>query len=188
MALQSYVEQSDRAYKSGVANESIKAGTFVFNGGSGVRKADAQDGQDVDGLAIFSEEFLVGEDEDAIVDESYASGDRVKYAPFEGSAVVKARTVPETTSGVTSAPSISHETVVGVVDTSDANAPSAAGYLVEEGYTNDEDNDSTSTTFNRSNSNFVALGVAYRPGKQNNDTVTGYDTTFRLQLYGEPRT
>lgn len=186
MAVQFYVEQSDRSYKSGLANEVIKAGTFVNNEGTGADLADAQDAR-VDGLALFSEEFMVGEDEDDIVAEEYEVDDRVKYAPFEGGAIVHGRTIEETTDGVTTAPSISHETVVGVVDTSDANAPASPGRLVEEGYTNDEDDDGTSTTFSRANSNFVALGEAYRPGKQNGDSVTGYDATVRVQLYGEPQ-
>jgi hypothetical protein len=178
MAVQFYVEQSDRAYKSGLADETIKAGTFVFNGGSGVTLADAQDTR-IDGLALFSEEFLVGEDEDAVVDEEYSTGNRVKYAPYEGGAVLYGRT-PTDDGGA--APSIDHETVVGVVDTSVGDAPSgAAGRLVEEGYTNG------ATTFERANNNFVAVGEAYRPGKQNNDTVTGYDTVVRVQLYGEPQ-
>jgi hypothetical protein len=178
MAVQFYIEQSDRAYKSGIADEAIKAGTFVDNGGSGVTLADAQNAR-VDGLALFSEEFLVGEDEDDVVDEIYAVDDRVKYAPFEGGAVIYGRTLKDEGG---SAPSIGHEAVVGVIDTSVGDAPSgAAGRLVEEGYTNG------ATTFNRSNNNFVALGEAYRPGKQNNESVTDFDSVVRLQLYGEPK-
>lgn len=177
MAVQFYVEQSNSAYKSGVADEEIHAGEIVSNEGAGVSLGDAQ--VPLGGLALFSEEFMVGNDEDEVVDEVYASGDRVKYAPVEGTLRGYGQT-PEDNGQA--APSIGHETVVGVIDTSAADAPAgSAGRLVEEGYT------AGSTTFNRSNGNFVALGEAYRPGKQNGDTVTAFDTVVRVDFYAEPK-
>lgn len=177
MAVQFYVEQSNSSYHSGLADEEVKAGELISNEGSGVSLADST--VPVDGLALFSEEFMVGEDEDEVVDEVYATGDRVKYAPLEDTLRGYGRT-PEDNSQT--APSINHETVVGLIDTSVADAPDgSAGRLVEEGYTEG------TTTFNRSNNNFVAVGEAYRPGKQNNDTVDTFDTVVRLNFYGEPK-
>lgn len=184
MAVEFYIESADRPAQSGIANEAIKAGTLVRDTGAGVDLATYSDG-DFDGVAEYSEEFLSAEDEDAIADETYEVGDRVIYGGNEDAAVIKARTITESTDGVTSAPSISHGDVVGLADQSDANAPTSDGRIVEEGYSNDEDDDSTSTTFDRATGNFIAVGRAYRPGKQNGDTVSDYDEPVRIVVFGE---
>jgi len=183
MAVQFYVEQSDRAYQSGIADEVVYAGELV-NSDAGSITRFAYSDSDYDGLALYDPEFMAAEDEDAIADESVEVGDLVKFAPDEDAAVVHVRTIEETTDGVTTAPSIGHETVVGVVDSGDADAGDFDGRIVEEGYTNDENDDTTSTTFSRANDNFLAIGEAYRPAKQNGDSVTDFDVPVRVQLYG----
>lgn len=187
MAVQFYVEQSDRAYQSGLADEALKAGELVYDDGEGVAAYQYGDGF-LDGLLLYDAEFMAAEDEDAISDETLEVGDRAKYAPLEGALIGHVRTVPESNSGVTSAPSIGHGDVVGVVDSTVGDASADMdGRIVEEGYTNDENDDTTSTTFNRSNGNFVAIGEAYRPAKQNGDSVTDYDVPVRVDFYAEPK-
>jgi len=180
MTVQFYVEQSDSAYKSGIADTDIYAGTIVSNEGSGVGLADAQNGiEAIDGLALYSETFMTAEDEDAVAEEKYASDERVKYAPLEDTLRGYGRTL---TDDGGSAPSIGHEDVVGLVDTSVGDAPTGSkGRLVEEGYENG------ATTFNRSNSNFVALGEAYRPARSGGGTVDGYDEVVRVDFFGTPQ-
>ena len=175
MAVQLYVEQSDRAYQSGRAAEQIYAGELVHSDGGSVSKFAFSDG-DYSGLALYDPEFMAAEDEDAIADESVESGDIVRYAPDEDSAVVYIRTLNDNGT----APSIGHDDVVGVADSGDANAAPADvdGRIVEEGYSNG------GTTFNRSNGNFLAIGEAYRPAKQSGDNVTDFDTPVRVELYG----
>lgn len=183
MAVQTYIDQSDRSARSGVAAEAVVAGELVFDNAGSVRRVEFADG-DYDGLALYDPEFMAAEDEDAIANDAVEVGDLVRYAPKESAARLYIRTLEESTAGVTTAPSVGHEDVVGFVDTSDTNAPDAEGRLVEEGYTNDEDDDATSTTFSRANNNFIAVGEAYRPAKQSGDSVTDFDVPIRVELYG----
>lgn len=184
MAVNFYVESADRASQSGIANEQITPGTLVRDDGSGVNLLSFADG-DYTGLALYDPEYLAAEDEDAVASEFYKADQRVKYHPSEDAAVVKVRTV-EDDGGP--APSVSHGNIVGVVDESDADAPSGVkGRLVEEGYSADVSGDGTSTTFNRSNDNFLAVGRAYRPGRQNGDSVTDYDAPVRVVLFSEAK-
>jgi len=175
MAIQFYVEQSNSSYHSALASAEVHAGEIATDSGG---LADATTAaSDILGLALYSEEYMVGEDEDDVVDEVYAVDERIKAAPLEDTLRGYGRT-PEDEGGT--APSIDHNTVVGLIDTSVGDAPGgAAGRLVEEGYTNG------ATTFNRTNDNFVALGEAYRPGNEMNDTVTEFDTVVRVNFYGE---
>lgn len=175
MAVQLYIDQSDRSQRSGVASEAVKAGELVFDDAGSVRRVQFADG-DYDGLAVYDPEFMAAEDEDAIADDEVESGDLVRYAPKESAARLLIRTHPD---DAASAPSVGHEDVVGFVDESAGDAPSnAEGRIVEEGYSNG------TTTFNRSNNNFIAIGEAYRPAKQSGDSVTEYDTPLRVELYG----
>lgn len=185
MAVQFYIESADRPQRSGLANESLAPGVLVSDDGTGVNKFTFSDG-DYDGLAIYDPEYLSAEDEDAIASGTYDVDDRVRYHPSEDAAVVKVRTIAD--DGDDAAPSVSHRSVVGVCDDSDTNAPdSAAGRIVEEGYTQDDTDDATAngTTFSRANNNFLAIGTAYRPGKQNGDTVAAYDEPVRIVLFSE---
>lgn len=189
MALEFYVEQADRSPQSGVVDEVITAGELISDAGSGVSKLTFADSGEHAGLARYDATAFARDYDDDIRQPQYDPNDpqreRAQYQPFEDSAVVKIRTIEETTAGVTTAPSIGHKDVVGIVDETDADAPSSAGRIVEEGYTNDENNDAATTTYNRSNSNFKAVGVAYRPAKQAGDSVTTYDTPTRVVLFSE---
>lgn len=185
MAVNFYVESADRASQSGLANEQIAPGTLVSDDGAGVNLLSFADG-DYTGLALHDPEYLSAEDEDAIASGLYEVDDRVKYHPSEDAAVVKVRTIDG--ADTDPAPAIDNKTIVGVVDESDADAPSGAqGRLVEEGYTTDIDGDGVSTTFSRANGNFIAVGRAYRPGRQNGDTVTKFDAPVRVVLFSEAK-
>lgn len=185
MALEFYVEQADRSPQSGLANEAIYAGELVNDDGAGVNVLSFADTGDNAGLARYDAEAMAAEWEEDVVEEVYDTDQRVQYQPQEDSAIVRIRTVDETTAGVTAAPSISHRDVVGIVDESDADAPSAPGRVVEEGYVNDENDDATTTTFNRANGNFKAVGVAYRPGQRAGEAETRYDHPVRVIMFSE---
>jgi hypothetical protein len=179
MATEFYIESKDRPAQSGIANAAVVAGELVFDDGSGVDPMEFADG-DFSGVAEYSEEFLSADDIDAIADEEYQTGDRVIYGGAEDAAVIKVRT-PEDNS-TDPAPSIGHGDIVGVVDETStvASAAEFEGRVVQEGYTDD-----AATTYNRGNSNFLAIGRAYRPAKQNGDSVTDFDTPVRLVVFGE---
>lgn len=182
MAVNFYIEQADRSSQSGVADEQLAPGTLISNDGAGVNLLSFADG-DYDGLALYDPEYLAAEDEDTIASGLYEVDDRVKYHPSEDAAIAKVRTL---TDDGGPAPSIGHQTVVGVIDESDADAPSGVkGRLVEEGYSADTDGDGAATTFSRANGNFLAIGKAYRPAKRNGGTVTAYDAPVRVVLFSE---
>lgn len=189
MALEFYVEQADRSPKSGVANESIYAGELVHDDGNGVdvltyAATDADAAGHV-GLARYDTEAMAAKDMDAVVDEVYDTGQRVQYQEMEDSAVVRVRT-PED-NGTDPAPSISHKTVVGVIDAAGATAASAPefqGRVVQEGYT-----DNAATTYDRGSGNFKAVGVAYRPDKMHasvaGDQADSFDYPVRVVLFSD---
>jgi len=182
MAVEFYIESADRPAQSGIANSAVVAGELVNDAGSGVDPMEFADGDHV-GVAEYSEEFLSAEDEDAIANEEYAVGDRVIYGGNADADVIKVRTIED--NGTDPAPSISHGDIVGVVDETSGTLSSQAdfeGRIVEEGYT---DGDATPTTYNRANNNFLAIGRAYRPAKQNGDSVTDFDTPVRVVVFGE---
>lgn len=179
MAVEFYIESADRPAQSGLADEEITAGELVYDDGAGLVRADFADG-DVSGVAEYSEEYLSAFDEDDVADETYDIGDRVAYGGNADGDVVKVRTAED--NGTDPAPSIGHRTVVGLLDDSStvASASEFKGRLVEEGYT-----DNAATTYDRATGNFIAVGVAYRPAKQNGDTVDTYDTPVRVIRFGE---
>lgn len=179
MAVEFYIESADRPAQSGIANSAVVAGELVTDTGAGVDPMQFADG-DFQGVAEYSEEFLSAEDEDAIADEAYEVGDRVIYGGNEDAAVIKVRT-PED-NATDPAPSIAHGDIVGVVDETSTVASGAEfeGRVVQEGYTDD-----AATTYDRGTGNFLAVGRAYRPGKQNGDSVTDFDTPVRVVVFGE---
>lgn len=197
MALEFYVEQADRSPHSGVVNEDIYAGELVHDDGDGVDvltyAATDEDAGGHIGLARYDGQAFARDHDDEVREDKYVAGDpqreRAQYQPFEDSAVVRIRTINETTDGVTTAPDINHKDVVGVVDETEANAPTSPGRVVQEGYSNNEDDDADSTTYNRSNNNFKAVGVAYRPD-QNPAPVAGqqaesFDYPVRVVLFSD---
>jgi hypothetical protein len=187
MALEFYVEQADRSPQSGIVNEIVKPGELVFDGGSGVDVLQfADDGANA-ALARFDAQAFAREYDDDVVTPQYDPNDeqrnRAQYQPFEDSAIVKVRT-PEDNS-TDPAPSIGHRDVVGYVDASavQGTADEFQGRIVQEGY------DDGTTVFNRSNNNFKAVGVAYRPaGPLNKGTaVSEFDDPTRVVLFSEPQ-
>lgn len=93
--------------------------------------------------------------------------DRVPVNGFSDGDKVKMRTLLDG-----AAPDISDGDVVGVIDTSDSNANDSAYGIAQEGYSDDDDGDTTSTTFNTSNDNFIPLGKARGDSSKNLDLVT----------------
>lgn len=182
MAVEFYIESSDRPPKSGIANSTVTAGELVNDQGAGVDPMEFADG-DFAGVAEYSEEFLSAFDEDDIATEDYSAGDRVIYGGNEDAAVIKVRT--PTDNATDPAANISHGDIVGVLDEtvgSLASQEDFEGRIVQEGY---QDGSGTPTTFNRGNANFLAIGRAYRPGKQNGDAVNDFDTPVRVVVFGE---
>lgn len=169
-----YIQEADRSANSGVANEDIDVGELVKHTTNGAELFDAQDAvEDWSGVAdnpYSSDAIAKDEDDNSYGTYLSSENDFVVFGGDENDAEIKAKTVEETNSGVTTAPNITTHDVVGVVDTSDADAPDSKGRLVEEGYSNDENDDASSTTFNRSNNNFIAIGK-YR----GEDDVTSFD-------------
>jgi hypothetical protein len=128
---------------------------------------------------------MAAETEEDVVEKVYDSGQRTQFQPFEDSAVVRIRT-PEDNS-TDPAPSISHKTVVGVIDAAGGTAASAAefqGRVVQEGYTDD-----AATTYDRSSGNFKAVGVAYRPDRTPapvaGDQSDSFDYPVRVVLFSD---
>lgn len=172
-----YVEQSDRSYKSGVAQEDIDAGELVTLRSDGAYRTDQSADGHFDGVADFVERG------DAIVHDiddtggftyKSADDDRVPIGGYDDGAYIKVRTIED--NGTDGAPSISHGDVVGVVDATAVSGTGAEfqGRIVEEGYA-----DAVPTTFNRSNTNFLAVGRAYIP-QEEGSAVTSFDVPVRV--------
>ena len=189
MALESYVEQADRSPHSAVANESIYAGELVQDDGDGADvltyAASDEDAGGHIGLARYDAEAMAAKDDEEVVEEVYATDQRVQYQPFEDSAVVRIRT-PEDNS-TDPAPSIGHKDVVGILDAAGGDIASAAefqGRVVKEGYTSDG-----ATTYDRGSNNFKAVGVAYRPDQMHTpvagDQSDSFDYPVRVVLFSD---
>jgi hypothetical protein len=189
MAVEFYVEQADRSPQSGVANEVVIPGELVHDDGDGVDVFVFADDNEHVGLARYDAQAFARDYEDDVqarqYDPNVAQRSRVQYQPYEANARLKVRT-PED-NGTDPAPSVGHEDVVGVVDAAGGTVSSASefqGRIVQEGYT---DNAGTPTTYNRSNNNFKAIGVAYRPTRPLNrgGTRSDYDDPIRVELFDQ---
>lgn len=175
-----YVESADRPYVSRLAAEDIHVGTLINeNGSDKFERTDGADESRIDYLATKPRRAdFIADDEDATLsDFTYksADNDRVPALPLVDGDLVKVRTAKDT-GGNESAPSINDGDVVGLIDTSSGTLSSTTEYegrVVQEGYT---DGESTPTTYNRSNNNFVALGVAER------DEATSFDVPVRVRV------
>ena len=175
-----YIEVTQTPNRSGFAAEDIPAGTLVYLADGEAHLADASTHETVDGVADTPRrgEYIAGFDHETS-DFVYLANDpdpdnhaplsdnNAHLVPVGGGAdgdYIKARTVADETAA---APSITDGAVVGFVDATAADAPAdAAGYIVEEGYTNDD------TTFDRETGNFVAIGRAYRESHGDYDRPT----------------
>lgn len=188
MALEFYVEQADRSPRSGIVDEDVYAGELVADDGSGVSVFTYADAAEHAGLARYDAQAFAREYPDEVREDKYVAGDaqreRAQYQPFEDGAVVRIRTAQDNETDP--APSIDHRSVVGVIDASGGTASSAAefqGRVVEEGYT-----DNSGTTYDRSSSNFKAVGVAYRPARRNGDgPVSEFDYPVRVEMFEDPK-
>jgi hypothetical protein len=175
-----YVESADRPYQSRLAAEDIHVGTLVHEDGSDAYELlDADTHSSFDGLATAPRrgDYIAKEEDETTAFKYLASeNDRVPALPLADRDVIKARTIKETNSGITSSPNISDGDTVVVVDTSDGDAPTSAGRIVEDGYSNDENDDNGSTTFSLSNDNAIGVGKAYK------DSATGFDEVVRVEI------
>ena len=177
-----YVESADRPYTSRQAAEELPTGTLVTTDSNDMFVlADANDNR-LDYLVTkpHSAPHIAFDEDDTSEERTYAADDRrVPSLPLVDGDIVKVKTVTESNDGVTTSPDIQAGDVVGVPDTTDGDAPTEGGRVVEEGYTNDEDDDAADTTFSRDNGNFLPLGIALR------DSETRFDAPVRVQVNRE---
>ena len=177
-----YVESADRPYTSRQAAEELPTGTLVTTDSNDMFVlADANDNR-LDYLVTkpHSAPHIAYDEDDSLAPRTYEADDRrVPSLPLADGDIVKVRTVTESNDGVTTSPDIQAGDIVGVPDTSDADAPTEGGRVVEEGYANDENDDATDTTFERANGNFLPLGTALR------DEETNFDSPVRVQVNRE---
>jgi hypothetical protein len=178
-----YTESVDRPYVSRTAGEDIDVGTLVVeNGSDAYRRANAEDDSRLSHLAARPRrgDFIAFDEDDTLSSFTYdaADNDRVPGQPLVDGDLIKTKTAKDA-GGNESAPSISDGDVVGVVDTSAGTLTSESEYegrIVQEGYT---DGESTPTTYNRSNDNFIALGKAVK------DSADSYDAVVRVRVNRE---
>lgn len=194
MALQ-YVE--GRMLESPIqdaVNENIKQGLLVTHTKDGVEVTDKSNHDHVSGIAPHYQTTDIAAEhrfdfQSDVDDFKYKTSgnksdsdhllpdedDRLPVMGFLDGARLYPPTVAKTSSD-TSSPSIDRFDVVGVVDSSVNDAPDEAdaeGRIVEEGWSSDENNDSSSTTFNESNGNFIPLGRAVYA--ENDFPITSFD-------------
>lgn len=177
-----YTESVDRPYISRLAAEDIDVGTLVTEDGSDAfQRANGADNR-IEYLAakVRRADYIAFDEDDTLSGFTYqaSENDRVPAQPLVDGDLIKVRTA-EDTGGNESAPSISDGDVVGLIDTSAGTLTSTAEYegrIVQEGYT---DGESTPTTYNRSNSNFLALGKVIK------DESSSFDDAVRVQVNRE---
>lgn len=179
------LEEYSGSLQSNVVNEDIAPFEVIDDvDGTGLTLLDGDESDPRLGIVLGPEsaEWIHEHDRDTDAEEyKSADNDRAPYVPHTDGAVVRCLTIPETTDGQTSSPSIGEGNIVGVPDTTVTDgATGMSGRIVEEGYSNDENNDSTSTTFNRSNGNFIPIGRAAK--QSHNNDVTGFEEQVRVRL------
>lgn len=177
----SYIESTDRPNESRVAGSDVYVGEAVALPGDGTAVPFDGSTHTLDQFGGVADNPLTGDqialDEDEVGGFTYesAENDRVVFGGDGDRDRIKLRTA-EDTGGNEPTPNITDEDVVGIIDTSAGTLSSTDEYhgrIVEEGY---EDGESTPTTYNRSNNNFIAIGKAYR------DEGTAYDTPVRIEV------
>lgn len=151
-----YAYSRDRPVLSDISNvDGILPGELVYCvSGGGLRRATGADPR-MDGVVEdFADQHIADNAYDyrsSIDDFSYDTGMRVQFDGHEDGARFRALTPVDDGDG-DPAPNIQEWDVVGVPDRS-----GMEGRLVQEGYT---DGQSTPVTYNRSNGNFLAVGIA----------------------------
>lgn len=176
-----YIESADRPYKSAIVSSDVRTGEIGADDGSdGAEPFDFNNHDEATLLGVATQprrgDYIAAED-DETTDFTYkaAEDDRASFGGDADRDVIKVRTA-EDTGGNEAAPSISDGDVVGIIDTSAGTLTSAAEYqgrIVEEGYT---DGEGSPTTYNRTNTNFFAIGVAHR------DSSTSFDEPVRVEV------
>lgn len=176
-----YIESADRPYKSRVVASDVRTGEIgADNGSDQAVPFDYASHNETDLLGVATQprrgDYIAKED-DETTDYLYkaSENDRASFGGDADRDVIKARTA-EDTGGNEAAPSITAGDVVGVIDTSAGTLTSTSEYegrVVQEGYT---DGESTPVTYNRSNGNFFAIGVAHR------DDATSFDEPVRIEV------
>ena len=177
-----YVEVTQTPNRSGFAAEDIPAGTVVVLEDGEANLADAAEHESFDGVADTprrgeyiasfdheSSDFVyLAEDPDPdnhapLGFQGYdGEGDtrQAHLVPVAGGAdgdYIRVRTIPDV-DGAT-APAVEDGAVVGFIDTTVVDGvEDAAGYIVEEGY-----EDENANKYSRDEGNFVAIGRAYKP-------------------------
>lgn len=177
------VEQMDGTTGSNYAAENVEPHEVVTdNVGTGVELVDGDEAFEDVRVALGPKHapWIHENDEDTSALEydgssgTITENDRVVYAYPEDSMVVYLKTLADSGNGE-SAPSIDEGDIVGVPDTTVADGESAwAGRVAQEGYTN-------TTTFNRSNSNFVAIGEA-APMGEGQLAADSFDDIVRVRV------
>lgn len=166
-----YIESSDRPNKSGIVAETVPVGTLVHrDANQKLVLADANDHDDFEGVAAAprrADYIATQERRDSSNFEYRLAADKDDFeinsdvddrAPFGGDAdrdIINVYAQPDESA---TAPDISDGDVVAFVDTTATDAPDAAGYVVEDGYTN------SGFTADVSTADAVQVGVCYREG------------------------
>ena len=162
-----YVEHTTGPYRSGIAGEDIPVGHLVQLVDGEVFLADADRASTVEGVAdalrsgeyiqSFMHEagdFIYLADPDDTDNHAPLSQDGGHVVPIGGGTDGSYIKLVAADDDDADTPDISDGDVVGFVDTTAADAPDAAGQVVEAGYTNDG--------FTAEGAEFVAIGRAYR--------------------------
>lgn len=153
--------------------ENIAIHEIVYNNvGTGLELADGS--EDWTGIALPPQtDMWKGQSLVYRADEK----DRVPFGGRKDGSQIKPLTIEESSDGITAPPSISHEDVVGIPDTTHGDAPSSPGRVVEEEYVNGN------TVFSRANGNFLPVGIAnFLPREINAGDVTGFDEKIRVTV------
>ena len=167
-----YIEVTQTPNRSGFASEDIPAGTAVYLSGGLASLADAAEHETIDGVADTPRraEYIAGfrhETSDFVYladdpdpdNHAPLSDNNAHLVPVGGGAdgdYIKLKAMADVDGA--SAPDIGDGDVVGFIDTTVVDGvPDGAGHIVQEGYTDEEDNE-----YSREEDNFVAVGRVYK--------------------------
>lgn len=169
-----YAYKADRPPVGDVSTvDGLLPGELVYlQEGGGLKKAAFADGR-IDGvIEDFADAHLADHEHDfrsGLDSFTYDIDMMTQLGGYEDGSYM--RVLTPTDNGTDPAPNIQGWSVVGVADAGTA----YAGRVVEEGYT---DAASTPVTYNRSNGNFLPLGLAY--GNQADVPETNYDSLVHV--------
>jgi len=154
-----YVKEAEKTPTSAQASEAIYEGDFVtLESGNGVHQTDPDSDAVVDGIVLrqLRGQHLPEHDRD-FSEQRFETDDPVSGIQLlEDKMKLDAYTVRDDSAP---APSITRTDVVGIIYMDGSNYGSGHPVLVEEGYSADPSGGG-SETFDRSNSNFLPVGLA----------------------------